>query len=137
MTKNRLTGGCLCGEVAYVLDDEFSAFYQCHCTQCQQLTGSAFAANIFTHVDNIEWLSGYGSVKTYEHPTRQFSKAFCQECGSAMPFVNKSQTSLIVPAGSLADQPSIEPQANIFVSEKACWLKTGAAAEEFSGFPNE
>lgn len=133
--SNRLTGQCLCGTVKYSVEDNFKAFYQCHCKQCQQLTGSAFASNIFTSPENIEWLSGQAEITSYEHPIREFSKSFCKKCGSAVPFINKSRTSLIVPAGSLNEFPEIQPQANIFTSEEACWLKAGRQAENFSGFP--
>lgn len=133
--SNRLTGGCLCGAVRYSVNEDFKAFYQCHCKQCQQLTGSAFASNIFTDPENIEWEAGHDKISFYEHPTRGFSKAFCTECGSAVPFINKSKSSLIIPAGSLIDEPHIKPQANIFTSEKACWLEAGATAKNFVGFP--
>ncbi len=132
---NYLTGECLCGTVKFSVTDRFEAFYQCHCKQCQQLTGSAFASNIFTDPDNIEWLSGQASITNYEHPSREFSKSFCKVCGSAVPFINKTKTSLIVPAGSLNKLPNIQPQANIFTSEEACWLKQGLQAVKFSGFP--
>ncbi|WP_189401650.1 GFA family protein [Arenicella chitinivorans] len=131
----QLNGGCLCGAVKFTLDDTFNAFYQCHCRQCQQLTGSAFASNLFTDPDNIEWTQGTNSIKNYEHPTREFSKSFCVSCGSAVPFLNKSRSSLIVPAGSLNRFPEIRPQANIFTSEQACWLQPGLHAKEFTGFP--
>lgn len=131
----QLTGQCLCGSVKFSVTDSFKAFYQCHCKQCQQLTGSAFASNIFTDTDNIEWLSGKANITDYEHPTREFSKSFCATCGAAVPFINKTKTSLIVPAGSLNELPDIQPQANIFTSEEACWLKPGLQAENFGGFP--
>ncbi len=132
---NHLTGECLCGTVKFSVADRFKAFYQCHCKQCQQLTGSAFASNIFTDPGNIEWLSGQDYITNYEHPSREFSKAFCKACGSAVPFINKTKTSLIVPAGSLNELPELQPQANIFTAEEACWLKQGLQAENFSGFP--
>lgn len=133
--EDHLAGGCICGAVKFSIEDSFKAFYQCHCKQCQKLTGSAFASNIFTDPDNIEWLSGQDSITNYVHPSRDFSKSFCKACGSAVPFVNKTRTSLIVPAGSLNEFPEIRPQANIFTSEEACWLKQGALAANFSGFP--
>ncbi|WP_123711416.1 GFA family protein [Sinobacterium caligoides] len=49
-----LIGKCLCGTVKFSVADRFKAFYLCHCKQCQQLTGSAFASNIFTGPDNID-----------------------------------------------------------------------------------
>ena len=133
--KQTLTGGCLCGAVQFSVRDDFNAFYQCHCKQCQQLTGSAFASNILTTPENIEWLKGESDITAYEHPARQFSKSFCAVCGSALPFVNKTRTALIVPAGSLNELPDLQPQANIFRSEEACWLVPGLGAKDYSGFP--
>ncbi|MFL0800286.1 MAG: GFA family protein [Agarilytica sp.] len=130
-----LTGECLCGAVTFSVQDDFNAFYQCHCKQCQQLTGSAFASNLFTRPDNIHWIAGASHVTAYEHAERSFSKSFCRSCGSALPFVTKNGRSLIVPAGSLNEHPSIQPQANIFKSEEAFWLEHGLKAKEFTEFP--
>jgi len=135
MTKI-LNGECLCGTVSFSLEDSVKAFYFCHCKQCQQLTGSAFASNIMTQPDNIKWLTGMDNIVNYAHPSRDFSKSFCQTCGSALPFVNKSKTSLIVPAGSLKEAPTTAPHSNIFSSEEACWLETGLKAKKFSDFPD-
>jgi len=135
MTKI-LNGECLCGAVSFSLEDNLKAFYFCHCKQCQQLTGSAFASNIMTQPDNIKWLTGQDNIASYAHPSRDFSKSFCQSCGSALPFVNKSKTALIVPAGSLKEAPTTAPQSNIFSSEEACWLGAGMKAKKFSDFPD-
>lgn len=132
---NILKGRCLCGAVKFEVKESFKAFYLCHCKQCQQLTGSAFASNIFTDPGNIVWLKGKEQVSVYEHPTRGFSKAFCKCCGSAVPFINKSGKSLVIPAGSLTDNPRIIPEASIFNSEKPCWLNEGLEAKTFDGFP--
>ncbi len=129
-------GGCLCGAVKFQCEDEFARFYQCHCKQCRQLTGSAYAANLFTEVDNIEWLHGATQIKKFQHPSRDFSKAFCGKCGSALPFVTKSGKALLVPAGSLDDHPSIPVSANIFMSERVSWLQQDDQLESFDEFPH-
>lgn len=47
-----------------------------------------------------------------------------------LPFINKTKTSLIVPAGSLHEQPYLQTQANIFPlklivdSNQVYWLRT-------------
>jgi hypothetical protein len=135
-TKRRIVvGGCVCGAVRYQVVNLFSRFLLCHCQQCQKLTGSAFAANIFTSPENIQWLSGYENISFYEHQSRDFSKAFCVTCGSALPFVNRSGKSLIIPAGSLSDKIEKKPDANIFLNEQANWLSAGLAATNFDRFP--
>lgn len=133
--SNKIKGGCLCGAIEYQIDDDFKAFYQCHCRQCQTLTGSAFASNLFTHPDNIVWLKGIDSISVYEHPEREFSKSFCKICGSAVPFVNKTKTSLIVPAGSVTSKFEKSLDANIFMSEEACWSKSDLDVKSYELLP--
>ena len=132
--SNKINGGCLCGAINFELDEDFKAFYQCHCKQCQMLTGSAFAANLITHPQNISWLSGIDSVAVYQHPDRDFSKSFCKSCGSAVPFLNKKRTSLIVPAGSLESDISKKVQANVFISEKPCWSSIESDIKSYEFF---
>lgn len=133
--SNKVEGKCLCGEVGFEVEKNFKVFYQCHCKQCQVLTGSAFASNLFTNPDNISWLKGREFVTKYEHPSREFSKAFCKICGSALPYINKGKTSLIIPAGSLNSDISKPLDANIFVSEKVCRSTPDYAIKEFESFP--
>jgi len=110
-----LEGGCLWGKVHFKLTDQFNHFHLCHCQQCQKLTGSAFAANIFTAPENIVWLAGDEGVSYYKHPSRGLSKVFCSDCGSALPFVNKIGKALIVSAGSLFDKVEHVPEANFLL----------------------
>jgi hypothetical protein len=37
-----LSGRCACKAVAYEVSDEFVAAYNCHCSNCRALSGSAF-----------------------------------------------------------------------------------------------
>ena len=134
--SKQISGECMCGAVTFSMRDEFTNFYQCHCKQCQQLTGSAFASNLFTSTDNVVWHTGEELITKFSHPSRDFSKYFCSLCGSSLPFINKSGTSLIVPAGSLNERPSIPLKANIFKAEQAHWLEDGLQAKSFSGFPD-
>lgn len=133
----KLNGGCLCGKVAYTVNDNFTAFYFCHCHQCQQITGSSHAANLLCAPEEITWLKGQDYIKRFEYPGRDFTKVFCQECGSGLPFKTQKGDSLIVPAGSLKQAASILPQQNIFWAERASWYNAGQQAEHCSGFPGK
>jgi len=130
-----INGNCLCGKVKFTTNDAFMRFYQCHCEQCRKLTGSAFASNLFTVINNIDWVCGSEYTVRYEHPDRDFAKAFCRECGSALPYVNKVGSALVIPAGSLNYEPSIKPTANIFMGDKVLWPEKFTLAKQFEGFP--
>ncbi len=133
--SSELAGGCLCGAVKYQINQAPTEFYFCHCKQCQKVTGSSFAANMIAKPEDIEWLLGEDILTHFEHPSRAFSKTFCSRCGSGLPHVNKSGTSLVIPAGSLDQAPPISPQANIFVAEQAIWLANGLKARSFKAYP--
>jgi len=132
-----IKGSCLCGKVSFQCDDVFKQFHFCHCHQCQKSTGSAHVANLFTAADNIVWISGLDSICRYDVPGRQLTSAFCQTCGSPVPYVSKSGKALIVPAGSLDTEISIKPQDNIFWSERAEWYEHGLNTIKFKRFPEK
>jgi len=133
--SRRLQGRCLCGDVRYSVQETFEAFYLCHCDQCQKVTGSAFASNILTSVDNIQWLSGEENIARYQDPLRDFTKAFCASCGAGVPHVNRAGSHLVIPAGSLIDAPSMSPSANLFKPESPDWFTSGIPAKSFNGLP--
>ena len=35
----KVTGGCYCGEIRFEADGELEAAFQCHCRECQYITG--------------------------------------------------------------------------------------------------
>ncbi|MCB9494917.1 MAG: GFA family protein [Desulfobacteraceae bacterium] len=114
-------GSCLCGEVTFEIDGEFDSFYLCHCSRCRKDTGSAHGANLFSSSATLEWLSGKDKVRNFTLGSTQHSRSFCSVCGSALPNIQMEGKLLVVPAGSLDCDLSINPTAHIFVSGKANW----------------
>jgi hypothetical protein len=123
----KLEGGCFCRAATYTVEDNFTKLIVCHCVQCQQITGTSHASNLLTDVDNIIWLSGSDQLIRYDDPDRDFTKVFCSKCGSGLPFVNKSHTHLIVPAGSLKQAPSFKTRVDLFSSEQPSWYQKNSS----------
>ena len=48
------TGGCQCGNIRYTLNDEPLRLYACHCTVCQQRSGSAFGMSMVVDREIVE-----------------------------------------------------------------------------------
>lgn len=131
---SKISGSCLCGQVSFESNNSFEKFHFCHCIQCQKTTGSVYAANLFTSPDNIKWTSGAELVKRFDVPYRAISKAFCSECGCAVPYLSGSGKALVVPAGCLDSTPDIDPQEHIFCSEKAQWYDKAIVAKQYDKF---
>lgn len=130
-----IKGSCLCGAVTFKIRDDFQAFNFCHCAQCHKTTGAAFASNLKTATDNIEWLTGKELVKRYDVPGREIRTEFCSNCGCNVPYVNHSRTWLIVPAGSLESAPKNTGEKQIiFWPERHAWFDHMDGTEKFDGF---
>lgn len=128
-------GSCLCEAVKYQVIGEFEQFYLCHCQYCQKDTGSAHAANLFSTNARLEWLKGQDNVTQFQLPASRHAKAFCQQCGSALPFESSEPAMLVVPAGSLDQPVNIEPTAHLFTQSQADWEQHLPATQRFNTYP--
>src|SRR4029079_2844126 len=75
-----LKGACLCGSIAYEVDDPEGLGY-CHCTRCQRWTGSSLAGVVVAE-DNFKFTKGEDPVKSSE--TQFAPRNFCSTCGSSI-----------------------------------------------------
>ena len=131
-----INGGCLCGEVEYSIENDFLFLLFCHCEQCRRISGSAHGSNLFSATGSLSWEQGRELVRTFRHPSRDFTKAFCTTCGSGLPYVSKSGSMVIVPAGSLHSEPRFGKAATVFLSERVTWAPSVLQTEEFDHFPS-
>jgi len=117
-----VTGSCLCGEITYQYAGPVKVFQYCHCTRCQKFTGSAHASNIIIDPAQFKWLTGKDSVGRFEIPdAKHFATSFCKKCGSSLPWITQSGKAVVIPAGTLDDDPKVRPIHNIYLANKAPW----------------
>ena len=122
MPSAEVRGRCLCHRVSYAIRGHLGIFQYCHCSRCRKVTGSAFAANLLVAPDDFRWLGGEEFVGRYALPeAKHFATAFCRHCGSALPWLAQSGKAVVVPAGSLEEDPAIRPLQNVFWSARAAW----------------
>ncbi|HAS61129.1 MAG TPA: aldehyde-activating protein [Vibrio sp.] len=132
---NTIVGSCFCGACEFEVENDFKRFYFCHCKQCQKMTSSAHAANLFALPETLRWLKGEKETAIFQHPTRLFTRRFCKHCGSGLPVLTKNERFYLVPAGSLNAEPSRVVDAQIFIEEQSEWHKEGLKQECCEGFP--
>jgi hypothetical protein len=115
-------GSCLCGAVGYEARLPFGRFVHCHWSRCRKISGSAYAANATVPPDAFRWTRGESAVQRFDLPAaRSFANAFCRNCGSPVPHRTRSGREIIIPAGSLDNEPAIKPSANLHWSSRAEW----------------
>lgn len=117
-------GSCLCKGAKFKVTGDFESFFLCHCRYCQKDTGSAHAANLFSTTAKLEWLKRETGIRSFQPHKSNHVKAFCTNCGSALPNLQMDGKLLVVPAGCLDTKLNKKPNAHIFMSNKASWDKS-------------
>lgn len=135
MTDIHLSGSCLCRKFRYTAKGEPQSFYHCHCQRCRKASGTGHASNLFVK-GTLVWDTDPTGLKTYKVPEAQrFTNTFCPECGSRMPRFIEQAGVVMIPAGSLDDEPPIQPQARIFQGSRAAWSCDQRDIEVFEDYP--
>ncbi|MES9990808.1 MAG: GFA family protein [Candidatus Thiodiazotropha sp.] len=136
MPENSVTGSCLCGEVNYKIKGNLGIFQYCNCSRCRKFTGSALAANLLVAPNDFEWLKGEESVGRYElQEAKHFATCFCKKCGSSLPWLAQSGRAVIVPAGTLDEDPQIRPMQNIYCASRAVWYRDPVELPAYDELP--
>ena len=138
MQDEKISGSCLCGEVGYEFSGPTKVFQYCHCTRCQKVTGTAHASNIIIDPENFKWVKGENNVGRFELPeAKHFASSFCKTCGSTLPWMTQSKKAMIVPAGTLDNDPKVKPIHNIFYADKACWYENIDSLVKYDALPTK
>jgi len=133
MNATTLHGSCLCGSITFEAIGEPKHFYYCHCQRCRKATGSGHATNLFLQPGSLRFLQGEDLLRAWKVPeAARFANVFCGQCGSRMPRQPPGSDMVIIPCGSLNDEPDFRPQAHIFTASSASW---SSRSDELPAFP--
>ena len=132
---SHLTGHCLCGEVSYELKASPMVVHCCHCTHCQQMSGSAFALNATIEAEKIEVTSGSVVSSDAQVKDGSLHRVYrCKSCWSPLWSAYNGRPLRSLRLGSL-DQPDFfQPDFHIFVRSKLEWVVIPEGAKQFQAF---
>jgi hypothetical protein len=137
MTGISVKGSCLCGSVKYEISGDAQRFMHCHCQRCRKTTGTGHASNILvTPLASITWLQGEELLARYKVPeAERFYNCFCTRCGSPMPRVVPELDAVLIPAGTLDEEPPLQPGGRIFQDSRAQWSCSGDDLPVYAEYP--
>jgi hypothetical protein len=77
---------------------------------------------LYVAPERFAWKTGQDLTARFDVPSaRSFATTFCRTCGSPLPHHTRSGREIVVPAGSLDNEPSLSPQARIFWDSRVTW----------------
>jgi len=125
------TGGCQCGKIRYTITEEPSLVYTCHCTVCQQLTGSAFSLGVIVGETGFR-MSGIEPrpLQRIADSGRTNTRWVCPECATWV--ASPPRDGLIrVRGGTLDDRSWLRPTRHIWTRSKQPWVAFAEGDEIF------
>jgi hypothetical protein len=132
----KLEGGCYCGKVRYVAEGEPMRKGQCHCRECQFITGGA--PNMFVVMPSAGFAYTKGAPKQFtrgdlENPV---TREFCADCGTHMATRPPARPVVVVKVGTL-DDPKLYggPQMAIFTIDKQPFHQVPEGLPTFERMP--
>ena len=99
----KFEGGCYCGALRYKAEGDPMMKGQCHCRECQYISGGA--PNVFVAMPIGGFSYTKGSPKKFSRSDleRPVTREFCGECGTHVATRPQGFPAVIVKVGTLDD----------------------------------
>lgn len=131
-----IQGSCLCGEISFELTGPPEFMNHCHCRMCRKASGASYGTFLHAEGRHFRWTSSCDAIQAYESSAGNF-RPFCSKCGSRVPILENDGAEVIIPAGSLDNDPLSRPVAHYHVASRAPWDEINDGVPEFAAYPDE
>ena len=129
MTDHAFTqaGGCHCRAFRYTVSAPPLRTYACHCTDCQNLSGSAFGIGCVFRAEDFSYTGTPKLVSRVLGSGGVGIRWTCAECGvwicgEAKPDKRTGIERRIVRGGTFDDRSWIQPAAHMWTRSKQPWV---------------
>ena len=121
MTRNKHTGGCLCGAVRFKIkfdqtakNAEIIETTACHCSSCRKWASGAYMA---VHCKNKVEFTGFENITIFKS-SNWAERGFCKKCGSNLFYHLIDSDKYNMAAGSFDNQDNHELTKQYFIDKK-------------------
>lgn len=108
---DRVTGGCLCGEVRFDATGSPLRVGVCHCMDCRKHHGAVFHASAIFPQDAVSIEGELGQYK---------GRYFCPRCGSSV--FSRSEDEIEIHLGALDTPDRFTPSYELWTIRRESWL---------------
>ena len=133
----KVEGGCYCGAVRYQVDGEPVLNAQCHCRECQYISGGGPNMLVAVPESAVRYIKGAPKVFRRSDLEQPVAREFCAECGTHMisrPPVMAGVA--VVKLGTLDDPNAFGgPQMAVFTVDKQPFHQVPAGMKAFERLP--
>jgi hypothetical protein len=132
----KLEGGCYCKALRYEAEGEPMMKAQCHCRECQYITGGS--PNVFIAMPTAGFKYTKGECKQFSRSDleRPVTREFCSNCGTHVVTRAPGFPAIIIKVGSLDDPKQFgDPQMAIYTIDKQSFHQIPSGMKTFERLP--
>ena len=130
------SGGCRCGAVKVTARAQPKLMVQCHCTDCQKVTGTGHAANAMFPQDAVEISGEVASYEVTADSGNKVTRHFCPVCGNRIYHTNTGRPGILtLPAGCFDDNEWFAPRVVVYARNRPKWDMTSREVPNFDAMP--
>lgn len=132
----QLEGGCYCGALRYIARGEPVVKAQCHCRQCQYVSGGGPNYFLLMPQEGFEYVEGTPTQFSRPDIEHAVTRIFCAQCGTHTSSQRPGVREEIVKVGTL-DDPSYFGGARIalFTSERQSFHSIADDTRQYETLP--
>jgi hypothetical protein len=127
-----LSGGCACGAIRYYATADPIVMLNCHCRDCQQASGSAYAAIMVVPKMAVQLQGEPRYYRGTGSSGKAVDRGFCSQCGSPVTILMELMPDAFgLQAGSLDDPSQYMPAMDIFTASAQGWDHMDSTIKKF------
>ncbi len=120
---NKAKGGCLCGAVRFEATLDAPRMVQCHCSDCQKVSGGAPSFLVGLPSGDFQVTEGapaeFAVTGASGKPVRRF---FCAACGTPLHSKPEAFAGFVfVKVGAFDSDPDYKPAAAVWTGSAPAW----------------
>lgn len=115
----KLNGKCYCGQLHYEMNAALLMKGQCHCRECQYISGGAPQLFMAIPAAGFQYTAGTPKVYRCNDIDNAVTREFCEKCGTHLITRRSDNGLIILKIGTLNDPADFDqPKIAIYTKDK-------------------
>ena len=130
-----LEGGCYCGALRYEVSGDPMFKGQCHCRECQYISGGGANMMMGIPLANFQYTKGSPQEFKRKDLDNPVTREFCGECGTHIAARPPGLPAVVLKVGTLDDPSKFTPQMAIQLADKQSFHHVPEGVATFDRMP--